>query len=67
MIRPFSCSPLRCRGGTLHSAAMAHAKVSGRRRKVRVGGPNHGVKPTRRKKQSLRATRVRMRQGLEKP
>gem|GEM_PF-5126011 len=46
---------------------MAHAKVSGRRRKVRVGGPNHGVKPTRRKKQSLRATRVRMRQGLEKP
>ncbi len=67
MTRLFSSRALRFLPGTIESPAMAHAKVSGRRRKVRVGGPNHGVKPTRRKKQSLRATRVRMRQGLEKP
>ena len=46
---------------------MAHARVIGRRRGAKVGGPNHGVRPTRRRKTGLRATRVRMRAGLLKP
>jgi len=46
---------------------MAKAKSIGRRRKTQVGGPNHGVKPSRGRKKSLRAQRVSLRAGLVKP
>jgi hypothetical protein len=46
---------------------MAHTKIIGRRRGARVGGPNHGTRPTRGIKKGLRATRIKMRAGLIKP